>query len=208
MEFKQDAVRAYRYWIQGYAKFYEPIVHEYFCVVGYRVLAHPAQVGKADIQRVLNDLFDGRKRLGPELDEKTIRHDLQSRTRLQPDFLLERDGKRYLAELKSWGGYRTGVFDLATLEADFLRKADTSAFMLVDSLAGQPIHSKLLVVSARSAEHERVLGTLRSAYQTQVELLYLDEVFATPQLAGAIERQLRFLDAAVAELKQALQIGR
>ena len=32
----------------------------------------------------------------------------------------------------------------------------------------------------------------------------LDEIFGPPQLAGFIERQLRYLDAAVAELRQAL----
>ena len=64
--------------------------------------------------------------------------------------------------------------------------------------------NKLLVVSARCPEHDQVLALLRRAYDTDLELLYLDEIFTTPQLAGTIERQLRYLDAAVAELRQAL----
>ena len=208
MEFAPDQIRSYRYWIQGYARFYEPIVAEYFCVEGYQVLAHPAKVGKLDIQRVIDDLFDGRKGLGPELEAKAVCEHLRGRQRLQPDFLLERGGQRYLAELKSWGGFRSGVFDWATLDNEFLRRPDKSGFLLLDSLGGQPVYGKLLVVSSRSTQHERVLATLRSAYQTNVELFYLDEIFAAPQLAGTIERQLRFLDAAVAELKQALGRGR
>jgi len=197
-------IRAFRYWIQGYPNFYEPIVEEYFKIMGYRALARPAIVNKADIQRVSDALFDGRKCLGPELDEKAIRQHLSQRTRLQPDLLLERDGRRYLAELKSWGGYRSGQFDLDTLRAEFLGKPEAGAFLLVDWLDGAPVAGKILVVSARSTGHDAVLALLRRAYQTEVELLYLEELFQTPQLAGFIDRQLRYLDAAVAELRQAL----
>ena len=204
MEFTADRIRAFRYWIQGYASFYEPIVEEYFRVMGYRVLRHPALVGHADIQRIVNALFDGHKQLGPELDSKAIRRYLEKRKRLQPDFLLEREGQRYLAELKSWGGFRSGQFDLDTAQAEFLGNLRNSAFLLVDWLEGSPIAGKLLVVSSRSAEHDQVLSLLRSAYQTEVDLQYLDEVFKTPQLAGTIERQLRYLDAAVAKVRQAL----
>jgi hypothetical protein len=49
------------------------------------------------------------------------------------------------------------------------------------------------------------VALLRGAYRTPLELLYLDEVFQTPQLAGTIDRQLRYLDAAVAELRQAFR---
>jgi hypothetical protein len=204
MDFTPDQIRAFRYWIQGYPNFYEPIVEEYFRVAGYRVLRRPALVGGADIQRVINALFDGHKRLGPELDDKALRRHLEGRKRLQPDFLLARDGQRYLAELKSWGGSRSGQFDLDTARSEFLNNLRNSAFLLVDWLEGTPIAGKLLVVSARSPDHDDVLSLLRHAYQTQVELLYLDEIFKTPQLAGTIERQLRYLDAAVAELRQAL----
>ena len=205
MEFASEHIRAFRYWIQGYPNFYEPIVEEYFRVTGCRVLRRPALVGRADIQRVVNGLFDGHKRLGAELDDKAIRRHLESRKRLQPDFLLEREGHRYLAELKSWGGSRSGQFDLDTAQAEFLKNFRNGLFLLVDRLDGVPIAGKLLVVSSRSPEHDRVLGLLHRAYQTEMELLYLDEIFRAPQLAGIIERQLRYLDAAVAELRQAFQ---
>lgn len=206
MDFTPDQITAFRYWIQGYPNFYEPIVEEYFKVAGYRVLRRPALVQKRDIQRVLDALFDGYKRLGAELDAVAIRRFLEKRSRLQPDFLLEYQGARYLAELKSWGGSRSGKFDLATAQAEFIVKYERGAFLLVDQLEGAPIAGKVLVVSARSEDHEQVLSLLRRAYQTQVELLYLDELFTTPQLQGCIERQLRYLDAAIAELKQALVI--
>jgi hypothetical protein len=200
-----NQVSAFRYWIQGYPNFYEPIVEEYFRVAGYRVLRRPALVGRADVQRVANALFDGHKQLGPELDETAIRRHLEGRSRLQPDFLLEREGKRYLAELKSWGGYRSGQFDVDTARAEFIANFKNGLFFLVDRVDGADVAGKLLVVSSRSPEHERVLALLRDAYRTELELLYLDEIFQTPQLAGAIDRQLRYLDAAVAELRQALK---
>jgi hypothetical protein len=204
MEFTTNQIHAFRHWIQGYPNFYEPIVEEYFRVTGYQVLRRPALVGQVDIQRVIDNLFDGHKRLGTEVDTPAIMRHLKGRKRLQPDFLLAREGQHYLAELKSWGGSRSGQFDLATAEAEFVHSPQKAAFLLVDRLAGAPIVGKLLVVSARSAQHEQVLALLRRAYQTEVALLYLDEIFQTPQLAGTIDRQLRYLDAAVAELRQAL----
>ncbi len=204
MEFTPAQIHAFRHWIQGYANFYEPIVEEYFRVAGYQVLRRPALVGRADIQRIINALFDGHKQLGTEVDRPAIMRHLKGRKRLQPDFLLARNGQNYLAELKSWGGSRSGRFDLATLKAEFIRRPNRAAFLLVDRLDGAPIAGKLLVVSARSARHDQVLALLRRAYQTEVELLYLDKIFKTSQLAGTIDRQLRYLDAAVAELRQAL----
>jgi hypothetical protein len=204
MDFTPDQIRAFRYWIQGYANFYEPIVEEYFCVAGYQVLRRPALVGRADIQRIVDALFDGYKRLGSEVDSQAIIRYLKGRKRMQPDFWLAREGRHYLAELKSWGGFGSGRFDLATARSGFLDHPGNSAFLLVDWLEGTPIAGKTLVVSARSAEHDRVLDLLRRTYQTELDLLYLDELFQTPQLAGIIERQLRYLDAAVAELRQAL----
>ncbi len=207
MEFNAEQIRAFRYWIQGYSNFYEPIVEAYFKIAGYRVLRRPALVRKRDIQRVVNALFDGHKRLGAALDAVAVRKQLDQRQRLLPDMLLARQGQRYLAEFKSWGGSRTGVFDLATAQEHFIHKAKEGKgfFLLVDRLETVPIAGKLLVVSSRSAEHDQVLALLRDAYRTEVELLYLDEIFATPQLQGFIDRQLRYLDAAVAELKLALR---
>lgn len=205
MEHTPAQIRAFRHWIQGYQNFYEPIVEAYFPVVGYTVLRRPAQVGKADIQRIIDSLFEGEKRLGPELDAGAIQSYLRTRSRLQPDLLLERNGQRYVGEMKSWGGFSTsGQFTLAQLESEFLRNPANAAFLLVDRLENVPIVGKVLVVSARSSEHDQVLATLRRAYNTTVELLYLDEVFKTPQLAGIIDCQCRYLDAAVAEVKQAL----
>ncbi len=205
MEFNAEQIRAFRYWIQGYPNFYEPIVEAYFKTAGYRVLRRPALVRKRDIQHVVNALFDGHKRLGAALDAVAVRKQLNRRKRLQPDMLLARQGQRYLAEFKSWGGSRTGVFDLATAQEHFIHKSKAGFFLLVDRLETVPIAGKILVVSSRSAEHDQVLALLRDAYRTEVELLYLDEIFATPQLQGFIDRQLRYLDAAVAELKLALR---
>ncbi|MGE5601605.1 MAG: hypothetical protein ACM30E_01060 [Nitrososphaerales archaeon] len=208
MEHTPAQIRAFRHWIQGYQNFYEPIVEAYFPVAGYTVLRRPAQVGKSDIQRIIDSLFEGTKRLGPELDSAAIQTSLRNRSRLQPDFLLQCGGRRYLAELKSWGGFTVaGQFDLKLMSDYFLGPKPDSydgAFLLVDQVDSIPIAGKVLVVSARSPVHDRVLATLRSAYNTNIELLYLDEIFKTPQLAGIIDRQCRYLDAAVAELKQAI----
>ena len=204
MDFTPEKISAFRYWIQGYPNFYEPIVEEYFKVSGYRVLRRPALVQKRDIQHIIDALFDGHKRLGADLDAGTIRQYLQGRSRLQPDFLLEYQGKQYLAELKSWGGYRSGKFDLTTAHAEFVKNYKQGVFFLVDRLENMPIAGKILVVSSRSEEHNQALSSLQDAYQTDVTLLYLDELFATPQLQGFIEQQLHYLDAAVAELKQSL----
>ena len=68
MDFTPEQISAFRYWIQGYPNFYEPIVEEYFKVAGYRVLRRPALVHKRDIQHILNALFDGCQHLGTELD--------------------------------------------------------------------------------------------------------------------------------------------
>jgi hypothetical protein len=206
MDFNPSQIRAFRYWIQGYQNFYEPIVLEYFKTMGYRVVRRPAKVDKPDIQRVIDDLFDGQKRLGPQLDSRVVIAALKKRARLQPDVLLERDSQYYLAELKSWGGFNaSGQFDLSVLNSEFIHNPDRAAFFFVDFLESHSIAGKILVVSARSPQHERVLSLLQNAYQTPVKLLYLDEIFRTPQLAGFIERQLRYLDAAVAEINQAFR---
>jgi hypothetical protein len=201
-----DEIRAFHFWVQGYPKFYEPIAEAYFPSVGYRVLQHPAIVGRADIQRIIDALFDGEKTLGPEVDARKVQTFLKARKRLQPDLLIERDGQRYLVELKSWGGARTGLFDPATLRSDFMSKPERSAFLLVDQVNDARIAGKVLVVSSRSRDHDSVLATLRRAYNTEIELLYLDEIFKSPELRGVIDRQCRYLDAAIAELKQALGV--
>lgn len=208
MEFAASQVRAFRYWIQGYQNFYEPIVETYFETAGYTVLRHPAIIGQADIQRVISALFDGHKRLGADLDSRALQAYLKDRKRLQPDFLLAREGQYYLAELKSWGGLTaSGQFNLKLMSDYFLGPKPNSydgAYLLVDWLENEPIAGKLLVVSSRSPQHGHVLAALRREYGAHVDLLYLDEIFGTPQLAGTIDRQLRYLDAAVAELKLSL----
>lgn len=204
MDYSPAQVSAFRYWIQGYARFYEPIVEAWFHACGYRTLAHPAVIGKRDIQSVISALFDGHRRLGPEVDPVALRQHLGQRQRLQPDFLLERDGLLHLAELKSWGGFRSGRFDLATLDSEFLRRPERSAFFVVDRVDGQPIAGKVLVVSARSEQHDDVLDTLQRAYNTRVDLLYLDELFRKPELADVIAQQLAYLQTAVDEIRQEL----
>ena len=84
MEFQANSVRAFRYWIQGYQNFYEPIVEAYFRHAGYTVLAHPAKVGAADIQRIVDALFDGHKRLGPDLDSRALQAYLKRRSACSP----------------------------------------------------------------------------------------------------------------------------
>ena len=208
MDFTQEQITAFRFWIQGYPRFYEPLVAEYFRVMGYQV-QETVTVHKADIQRVIEALFDGHKELGPALDQKAIIEHLRGRQRIQPDLLVEKDSKRYLVELKSWGGYRTGIFDLGTAQSEFMApKSESlrkSAYLLVDWLDGQHIDGKILVVSTRSPQHEQVLQLLTEAFNTSIQLLYLDEIFNTPQLSGTIEKYLDYLDAAVAELKQAMR---
>ena len=72
MEFTPDQVRAFRYWIQGYLHFYEPIVEEYFRVSGYRILRRPALVRRPDIQRVDHALFDKRS-WSPRVEQRRRR---------------------------------------------------------------------------------------------------------------------------------------
>ncbi len=206
MDFTPEQIHAFRYWIQGYANFYEPIVMEWFNVAGYRVLRRPAKVEKADIQKAIDALFDGRRKLGRELNVNEVIGLLQKRSRMQPDLLLEKGDQRYLAELKSWGGAdQTGQFDLAVATNNFIKTPTKGLFLLVDGLEGHRIAGKILVVAARSPQHQQVHTLLTNAYQAPLELLYLDELFRAPQLAGFIDRQLRYLDAAVAELKQNLE---
>jgi len=208
MDFTPRQISNFRFWIQGYLLFYEPIVAEYFRVMGYRV-EDSVTVRKPDIQKTIDDLFDGRKKLGQDLNKEAIINHLRSRNRIQPDLFLEKDGRHYLAELKSWGGYRTGQFDLGTARAEFMRAKDDnlrkSSFLLIDSLDGTRIDGKILVVSARSPEHEQVLDLLTRSFNTSIELLYLDEIFKTPQLTGTLDKYFAFLDAAVADLKQSLR---
>lgn len=205
MDFTPEQIRAFRYWIQGYANFYEPIVMEWFKLAGYRVIRRPAKVEKADIQKIIDALFDGQRKLGRDLNVDAVIALLKKRARMQPDLLLEKDDQRYLAELKSWGGFnQTGQFDLAVATSEFIRNPERGLFLLVDGLEGQRIAGKILVVSARSAQHDQVQAVLHNAWQAPLELLYLDEIFRTPQLAGFIDKQLRYLDAAVAEIKQNL----
>ena len=206
MDFTPEQIRAFRYWIQGYPNFYEPIVMEWFKVAGYRVLRRPAKVEGADIQKIIDALFDGRRKLGRELKVDAVIALLRRRNRMQPDLLLEKDNQRYLAELKSWGGAnQTGQFDLSVASANFIQKPEKGLFTLVDGLEGYPIAGKILVVASRSPQHEQVKALLQNVWQSPLELLYLDEIFRIPQLAGFIDKQLRYLDAAVAEIRQQFQ---
>jgi hypothetical protein len=211
MDFTPRQISNFRFWIQGYSLFYEPLVAEYFRVMGYQV-TDSVTVRKPDIQKSIDAIFDGHKRLGPDLKRELVIEQLRSRDRIQPDLFLEKDGQSYLAELKSWGGYRTGQFDLGTARTEFIEsKPDSlrkSSFFLIDWLDGKRITGKVLVVSSRSPQHDQVLELLTCNFNTPIQLLYLDEIFKTPQLEGIMEKYFAFLDAAVADLKQALRGNR
>lgn len=205
MDFTPEQIRAFRYWIQGYPNFYEPLVMEWFKLMGYHVLRRPARVEKNDIQKIIDALFDGRRKLGRELNVDVVIALLKKRARMQPDLLLEKDNQFYLAELKSWGGAdQTGQFDLSVVSSNFIQKPEKGLFLLVDALEGHPIARKLLVVAACSPQHTQVRSMLQNAWQTPIDLLYLDEIFHEPRLAGFIDKQIRYLESAVAELKQSL----
>ena len=204
MTFTPDQIRAFRYWIQGYPKFYEPLVAEYFRVMGYQV-HETVTVRRSDIETTIERLFDGHKTLGPQVDSKAVIAHLRERQRIQPDLWVVKDQKHYLVELKSWGGSHSGVFDLATARRGFVEDRAKSAFLLIDQLEGQPVAGKTLVVSSRSADYPVVSDLLTTCFNTNIVLLYLDEILAAPQMAGTIEKYLGFLDAAVAELKNAFR---
>jgi hypothetical protein len=204
MGFSQGQISSFRYWIQGYPKFYEPLVAEYFRVMGYQV-HETVTIRRPDIETTIERLFDGHKTLGPQVDSRAVIAHLRQRQRIQPDLWVVKDQEQYLVELKSWGGSHSGVFDLATARRGFVEDRAKSAFLLIDQLEGKQIAGKILVVSSRSPEHPQVLALLATSFNTSVELLYLDEIFAAPQMAGTIEKYLGFLDAAVAELKNAFR---
>ena len=196
-----EEIRAFRYWIQGYARFYEPLVQAYFEASGYRIVRHPAIVGRRDIQRIIADLYDGQIAGSKVLPLEKYRQHLRGRTRMLPDFLLERGGEYFLAECKSWGGFGSGKFDLETARASFVEEPRQGAMLLVRRLEQFDIAGKILVVSSRSPDAGRVERFLADAFMTRLEILYLDEILREPQLRPAIERQLALLDAAVAELR-------
>ena len=204
MTFTPDQIRAFRFWIQGYPKFYEPLVAEYFRVMCYQV-QETITIRRPDIEHTISQLYDGHKTLGADLDTKSVIEHLRGRQRILPDLLLQKGGEIFLGELKSWGGSHSGVFDLSTARRGFIEDRAKSVFLLIDSLEGEFVAGKMLVVSARSPEHSQVLELLSSNFKTQIELHYLDEIFVAPQMAGIIEKYIRFLDAAVAELKNAFR---
>jgi len=196
-----EEIRAFRYWIQGYARFYEPLVQAYFEASGYRVVQHPAVVGPKDIQRLIADLYDGEIAHSKVLPVERYREHLRRRKRLLPDFLLERDGECFLAECKSWGGFGSGKFDLDTARGSFVEEPRQGAMLLVRRLGRSDIAGKILVVSSRSPAAKRVEQFLAEAFMTRLEILYLDEILRRPEVRPAIERQFALLHAAVASLR-------
>lgn len=204
MSFTPEQISAFRFWIQGYPRFYEPLVGEYFRIMGFQV-QEKVTIRQADIQIAVQQLFDGYKTLGPDLDTKQVIDHLRKRQRILPDLLVAKDDAIFLVELKSWGGSHSGVFDLGTAQRGFIQDRTKSAFLLIDSLEGKPVAGKILVVSSRSSEHELVMGLLSRNFNTPIDLLYLDEIWTAPQMAGTIEKYLALLDGAVAELKNALR---
>jgi hypothetical protein len=67
-----DRIEKFRYWIQGYPRFYEPIAEEYFRVLGYAIIRRPAAVTRYDIQRLIGRLYDGVQPTGPEIDRQKL----------------------------------------------------------------------------------------------------------------------------------------
>lgn len=196
-----EEVKAFRYWIQGYARFYEPLVQAYFEAKGYKIVRHPAVIDRRDIQRIIADLYDGEIARSQVLPVERYREHLRRRSRMLPDFLLERDGECFLAECKSWGGFGSGKFELETARESFVEEPRQGTMLLVRRVGPYEIAGKILVVSSRSHDARRVEQFLADAFMTRLQLLYLDEILREPELRPAIERQLSLLDAAVAELR-------
>ena len=92
MSYMARQIQAFRFWIQGYPSFYEPIVKEYMRIIGYQIIRSPAQVTSLDSQRLITRLFDGTQLIGPEIDDKKLQLILNKRKRLQPDALLYKQG--------------------------------------------------------------------------------------------------------------------
>ena len=197
--FTQEQIRAFRYWIQGYQNFYEPLVASYFCAKGYTV-KRPAVVTKSELDALAQDLFDGRRKAGAQVSVPAVVQHLRSRKRLQADALVENSEGVWLVECKSWGGF--AQFDEKFVTDTFVRDPRNAAFLLLDRGCGQQLTGKILVLS--SPRNEAVERMLSDIFRTRVQTLCLDEILRDPAVRPAVIAHLEYLDAAVAEVKQAL----
>ena len=199
MEHTPEQVSAFRYWIQGYQNLYEPLVAECLRCMGYSV-TRPATVSKAELEVLAQDLFDGPRRPGPEVDLEVVKEFLRSRKRLQADALVENSEGAWLVECKSWGGF--AQFDEKFAFDTFVKDPRNAAFLLLEHACGRRLAGKILVLS--SAHNPAIEEMLSRVFRTTVRTLSLDEMLRNPDVRPAVIAHLEYLDAAVAEVKKAL----
>ena len=198
-QFSPQQVQAFRYWIQGYQNFYEPLVASHFCAKGYTV-KRPAVITKSELDLLAQDLFDGRRKAGAQVSVPAVVQHLRSRKRLQADALVGNNEGFWLVECKSWGGF--AQFDEKFVTDTFVRDARNAAFLLLDRGCGQQLIGKILVLS--SPRNEALDEMLTGIFRTKVHTLSLYDILREPAVRPAVIAHLEYLDAAVAEVKRAL----
>jgi len=197
--FTKQKIQAFRYWIQGYQNFYEPLVAECLRTMGYSV-TRPATVSKAELELLAQDLYDGRRKAGREVPVSAVIEHLRSRQRLQADALVEDEEGAWLVECKSWGGF--AQFDEKLVTSTFVKDLRNAAFLLLEQGCGKPLAGKILVLS--SPRNEAIDQMLSRTFRTTVRTLSLHDMLREPAVRPAVLRYLEYLDAAVAEVKKAL----
>jgi hypothetical protein len=199
-EFSPQQVQAFRYWIQGFHNFYEPLVVRYFEVRGYTV-TRPATIRKPELERLAQDLFDGRRSVGREVPVGRVIELLRGRRHLRADALLEGPDGAWLLECKSWGG--SGLsFNEEFAVTTFVKDPRNAAFLLLERACGKLLAGKILVLAPSPAGI--VARALEGAFNTTIRVSSLDEVLQDPQVRPALQERLAFLDAAVGQLKESL----
>lgn len=171
----------------------------YFCAEGYTV-KRPAVVTKPELDRLAEDLFDGRRKAGAQVSVPAVVQHLRGRKRLQADALVENSEGAWLVECKSWGGF--AQFDEKFVTSTFVRDARNAAFLLLDRGCGRDLAGKILVLS--SPHNPAVDEMLTGIFRTPVRTLSLDDILREPAVRPAVIAHLEYLDAAVAEVKRAL----
>jgi len=199
LAFTPEQLRAFRYWIQGYQGFYEPLVAESFRCMGYSV-RRPATVSKMDLERLAQDLFDGRRKAGREVPISAVIEHLRKRQRLQADALVENGEGAWLVECKSWGGF--AKFDEKLVSGTFVTDPRNAAFLLLEQACGKRLAGKILVLS--SPHNPAIDDMLSRMFCTTVQTMGLDEMLCDSRVRQVVTAHLEYLDAAVAEVKKAL----
>jgi len=198
-DFSAQQIQAFRYWIQGYQNFYEPLVAECLRCMGYSV-TRPATISKAELELLAQDLFDGRRKAGTEVTVAAVVEHLRKRHRLQADALVENAEGAWLVECKSWGGF--AQFDEKFAFDTFVKEPRNAAFLLLENACGRRLVGKILVLS--SPHNPAIDEMLSRVFRTTVRTLGLDEMLRNPDVRPAVIAHLEYLDAAVAEVKKAL----